>query len=131
MQTFERWEPVQVRFAGEWIEGRYLETLDHEANPSVLPEYVHVVMTFALGMLADQGFTDDQVRPMPIRRGDVVQVIEGEYCGTIMLAVGDPDPMSRVWLKVFDLGIFLRIESLDVIRIGRAAYYPDGTKVEE
>ncbi len=72
----------------------------------------------------------------PIRRGDVVQVTDGEFIGLTGVVVDQSRSLIVVEFRSFThmwksriTGI--RVEPENLVRIGRAKFMPDGTPVED
>lgn len=65
---------------------------------------------------------------LPIRRGDVVQDANPAGNHDTMIVLENYGKSMEVWVMG---GCVRTINSFGLVRIGRAAYYPDGTKVED
>lgn len=122
MQKFERWQAVEVLHEGEWVQGCYLEPYDDKIS-----DLAHSVIFFGHNGFDDGGFVDSAVRPMPIRRGDVVQWFN-IYSGKC--SVGVVTAITETCSVNFDR-TQRAVEPEDLTRIGRAKYMPDGTPVED
>lgn len=138
IQSFGRWQPVEVLHGDRWMPAIYTRPMDAGrsifASRLISVGLVHnAIPDHGDGEAVDEfAYKDEHVRPMPIRRGDVVQCIrdcradegDGMYAVKDVSVTDGLTPGGRLLLygRRFDPGSFARI--------GRARYYPDGTPVE-